>query len=141
MSTSASAQIGWQLQRGDGGSPTELFTAVAEVVDIDRVGYASDVLDVTDQTSPQGVREKIAGLADGGEVTVKLHWLANNLTHQALKTDQLARTLRNFRVVGVGRTYAFRAVIQAFSFIDGGALGEKLEGSLTLAVSGVYTES
>lgn len=141
MSTSATAQIGWQLQRGDGGSPTELFTAVAEVVDIDRLGFSTDVLDATDQQSPGRAKEKIAGLNDAGSVSVKVHWLANNSTHQALKSDQAAGLLRNFRVVGVGRTYSFRAVIETFDWFDGGALGEKLEGNITLNITGVYTES
>ncbi|WP_395674702.1 phage tail tube protein [Inquilinus sp.] len=66
---------------GDGATPTEAFTALAEVVNISGPGMSRDTPDVTHMASPEGWREFIAGLKDGGELTVELNHLPGNATH------------------------------------------------------------
>jgi predicted secreted protein len=71
---------GSKLQLGDGQSPTETFVDVAEVRDITPPSLSRDVIDVTNQQSTEGWREKIPGFRDGGEVTFECNWLPKDAT-------------------------------------------------------------
>lgn len=60
---------GVALGVGDGAS-TEVFTAIAEVIDVNGPGYSKDTIDVSHSTSPGKFREFISGFLDAGEVTL-----------------------------------------------------------------------
>ena len=55
---------------------------VAEIVDIP-ISISQDILDATHHGSG-GWKEKKVGLKDGGNLTLDLHWLPSNTTHQQL---------------------------------------------------------
>lgn len=59
------------LYRGDGGSP-EVFTRVCQAFGISGIGQTNEQVDATTFCSG-GVKEYIAGLADGTEVTLELN--------------------------------------------------------------------
>jgi predicted secreted protein len=61
-------------------------------------GIQFDIVDVTTNTSPNGFREKIPGLADGGEVTFTLNYHDDETTHMLLWTLQQARELGSFQI-------------------------------------------
>lgn len=63
------------LYRGDGASP-ENFTQVCEAFGISGIGETNDQIDATDFCSA-GVKEYIAGLADGSEITLELNFTAS----------------------------------------------------------------
>lgn len=62
------------LWRGDGASPQN-FTAVCEAFGISGIGETNDQIEATDFCSG-GVKEYIAGLADGSEITLELNFIA-----------------------------------------------------------------
>jgi predicted secreted protein len=66
--TSAIAGNGVLLQLGSGGTGSESFTTIAEVLDIDGPNQEREQIEVTSHSS-EGWREYIAGLRDGGEVS------------------------------------------------------------------------
>jgi len=75
----ATSAHGTLLKLGDGGSPTENFTTIAECKNIDGPQLANDDIDVTNQGSV-GWKESISGLHDGGTVSVELNFLPQNAT-------------------------------------------------------------
>jgi hypothetical protein len=66
---SRAAGPGFLLQVGDGGSPTEVFTTIAEVKDIRGPEIKRDVIDVTNQSSPGGYEEVIRSIKRTGNLT------------------------------------------------------------------------
>ena len=71
---------GSTLQLGDGAT-TEVFTSIAEITELTPPSMSRDDIDVTSHSSPDGYREFIAGMRDGGEVSFKANWLPTNATH------------------------------------------------------------
>lgn len=80
MTTSAIWAYGSKLQIGDGGG-TEVFTDVAEIVELTPPAMSRDEIEVTSHASADGYREFISGFRDGGEVSFKANWLPTNATH------------------------------------------------------------
>jgi len=72
----AIAGVGAAFKRGDGASPSEGFTAIAEVANITGPGLTRDFIEVTHLGSTDGYREFITGFRDGGEYTFTV-----NFTH------------------------------------------------------------
>ena len=104
--TQARGGFGLQLWRGDGATPTEVFTKVEEVTDISPVGAKSlDTVEVTHMESDDGYKEYIPTLKDSAEMTVDTNWLVGNASQAGVVTDFENRTLRNFRIVlpGTGK--------------------------------------
>ncbi len=71
---------GSTLQLGDGAT-SEAFTSIAEITELTPPSMSRDDIDVTSHSSPDGYREFIAGMRDGGEVSFKANWLPTNATH------------------------------------------------------------
>jgi predicted secreted protein len=72
--TSAIAGNGVLLQLGSGGTGTQSYTTIAEVLDIDGPSQALEQIEVTSHSSA-GWREYIAGLRDGGEVSFPVNFV------------------------------------------------------------------
>jgi predicted secreted protein len=64
---------GTKYQTGDGSSP-EAFTDTAFVTSITPPGMSRDSIDVSHMQSPDAWREFIAGMKDGGEVSLELNF-------------------------------------------------------------------
>ncbi len=136
----ATTSFGTLFQRGDGVTPTEGFTTVAEVKDIDAPELSRSVHDVTHQQSPDGYNEKIGGIRDGGEVSFTLNFLPGNATQDAttgLISDLHTDTKRNYRLVfpdADGTTWTFPGLVTSFKAkapVDGA-----LEADVTVTVCG-----
>lgn len=124
---------GTQLQRGDGGSP-EAFTAIANVTNISAPSLARETYDVTTHGSPDGWREFIGGLKDGGEVGLDINYDPDEHDPQADDFDD--EVPRNYRVVFPGgiATWAITALLTGFE--ASAPHDDKLTASLTFKVSG-----
>jgi predicted secreted protein len=96
--SSAVSSFGTLLKIGDGATPTEAFTTIAEVRDISGPGFTLDTEEVTNHSTTGGYKEYIATLKDGGEVTFDLNFF-QHATHDDLWDDFEARTRRNFQIV------------------------------------------
>ena len=135
--SNAVAAYGTLLKIGDGGGP-EVFTTLAEVKGIEGPTMETEVIDVTTHSSAAAgaFREKLATLIDAGEVTFDLNMVPGDTQHDALRTDQLNRTKRNFELWFPSSGSAdieFEAVVTNFplSFpVDG-----TIESSVTLTIT------
>lgn len=93
--------FGTLLQIGDGGTPTEAFTTIAEVTNISGPGLSMDTIDITYHGATGAWRQFIAGLKDAGEVTFSINFMPASTTHSytaGLLNDYNNRTQRNFRL-------------------------------------------
>lgn len=134
---------GTLLKKGDGGSPTETFTTIAEVMKIKGPGLIQDTIDVTNHDSAGSWKEFIAGLKDAGEVTFTVNYQPTNATHNATSTglvaDLTAGTKRNFQLVfnPGSPTWAFTALVSKFDVIANE--NDRYTADVTLRVTGQPT--
>jgi predicted secreted protein len=129
--------FGTQLQRGDGATPTEVFTAIANVTDITPPGIERETYDVTAHDSPEAWREFIGGLKDGGEVEIEVNYDPRD--HDALIADFADPNPRNYKVVWPNSlgNWAFGAILTNFE--PEAPHDDKLAASVTFKVSGKPT--
>jgi predicted secreted protein len=136
------AAYGTLLKLGDGASP-EVFTTIAEVVDIGGPALELDMIETTSHDSTAGWEEFVGGILRSGEVSLEINYDPAGATHDAstgLIADMVARTLRNFELVfpdAGSTTWGFSAYVQKFE--PGAPVAEKLSASVTLKVSGQPT--
>jgi hypothetical protein len=137
--------FGTLFQRGDGVTPTEGFTTVAEVKDIEGPAMSRETHEVTHQESPDRHMERIGGLLDTGEVTFTLNWVPSNATHDdatGLIFDLRTPERRNYRLVfpdAASTTWTFPGLVTEFAPkapVDG-----VLEADVTVTVCGAPTFS
>lgn len=123
------------LKIGDGATPTENFTTIAEVRDISGPKLELGTEEVTHHGSPGGWKEFVGTLLDAGEVTFDLNFIPTEPTHNpttGLIADMKNRVKRNFKLVfpdGGATTWTFAALVTGFE------PDEPVEGSLSAAVT------
>jgi tail tube protein len=91
---------GTKLLRGDGVTPTEGFTEIAEVVTITPPSQDPVEVDVSHLLSQ--AREKRAGLPDTGSAEFQINYLPENTGHRDLFTEANAvgqHPLHNWRIM------------------------------------------
>lgn len=86
MKTEARIGHGSKFQTGDGNSP-EAFTDMAEVTSITPPNMSRDSVDASHMQSPDEWREFIAGLKDGGEVSLELNFVPGGSAILALLAE------------------------------------------------------
>lgn len=119
MATVAVSSHGTLLKAGDGGG-SEVFTTVAEVMDISGPGVAVGTEEVTSHDSA-GWREFVATLREIGELTFTLNFNAGATQGFAagLYLDMINRTKRNFQLVLTTtsvKTGSFAAFVTGYQF-------------------------
>lgn len=72
--------FGTVLAFGDGGN-VEVFTKIGQVKDISGPNMSRDTIDVTNHDSPNGYKEFLASLRDGGEVTFTVEYDPGDPNH------------------------------------------------------------
>jgi len=136
----AISSFGTLLKIGD-GAPTEVFTTIAEVMDISGPSQTMATAETTSQTSANKARTFIGTVLDGGEVTFDINYEPAGATHDqttGLIKDQTDLTVRNFELVfpdPATTTWSFAALVTNFeptAPVDGA-----LTASVTLKVSGL----
>lgn len=95
-SEATSAQ-GTYFSTGDGASP-EVFTELAEVVNIGGPNETADEIDVTHLRSTGGYREFIQSFKDGGELSLELNFVPGNATQQAMDADFASGATKNRKI-------------------------------------------
>lgn len=129
---------GTTFLRGNGATPTEVFTAVAEVSDIvPGQGSAPDI-DVSHLTST--AREKRGGLPDFGEMVVTMNLLPGDTQQEAMEDEAGDNVVRHYKIMHPdninGR--AFTLILKTFA-TTGYVVDGKLQAIATFAVSGKPT--
>jgi predicted secreted protein len=120
---------------------TSVYTVIALARDVSGPSLSADSIDVTTKDSANRVREFIAGLRDGGEVTANILYDPNNSTHQQCKTDLKAGTIANWKVeFGNTADYViFPAQVTGFQVQ--GPMDDAMAADLTLKVAGDWTDT
>lgn len=134
------AAKGTLLKRGDGGTPTENFTAIAQVQDIQGIALVLNHAETTHHGST--AKEFVATLHDGGEVSFTIVWDPAEPTHKnaagGLTYDMLQKTKRNFQLVfpDVGNSIiSFAAFVVAFE--PEAPVANALKAKVKLKVTGL----
>ncbi|MFF2774860.1 phage tail tube protein [Streptomyces sp. NPDC058052] len=131
--------FGVQFARGDGAGP-EVFTALAAVNNVGGPSLTRETIDTTAHDSPNGWREFIGGLKDGGEVTIDINYMP--VAHDALIADFNDKDPRNYRLIfpdADQTTWGFPAIMTGFQ--PAAPTDDKLSASLTFKVAGEPTFS
>ena len=142
MPTKVRIGMGTLLSYSNGLLP-EVFTLLAERVSIKGPGISRDSLDATHMDSPNNWREFIAGLKDGGEVTIESNYVPTDATQNAT-TGALALfnsgVTRNWKLV-MPVSPIVTWILPAFltNFEPDIPLDDKMMLSLTLKVAGEPT--
>lgn len=135
MTTNARIGHGTLFKIGDGATPTEAFTTVAEVTSLKPPSMSRDAVDSTHSESADGWREFIAGLKDGGEVTLEINFDAGSATTDLLM-DQFATSVVGNKKITFpdGSEFAFAALLTNFE--PDAPVDDKMTASVTFKVSG-----
>lgn len=126
---------GTALQRGDGGTPTEVFTTIANVTSIEGPGIEREEIDVTAHDTENNFMEFVPGLVDPGEVEIEVNYDPSE--HDALVADFDDNEPRNWRLVfpdADATTWQFSAFLSEFS--PEAPVDDKLAASMTFKVTG-----
>ena len=137
MATSARIGYGTLFKSGNGASP-EVFATLAEVTSITPPAMARDTVDATHEESPGAWREFIAGLKDGGEISLELNFVAGGSASLALMNEfdlDGPQALKNRQILFPdGSYFAFAAILTAFE--PDAPLDDKMTASATYKISG-----
>ena len=126
------AAVGVQFRRAT--------VVIAQVRSISGWGLSMDTIDVTSHDSTGAWREFVAGLIDGGEITLDLVFDPDNTGHTNLRTDLTSRTSNTYDIRFVDPTpqiWSFTGFVTAFS-PDASVDGD-LTASVTIKATGAIT--
>lgn len=136
------AAKGTLLKIGDGGTPTENFTSIANVGDITGPGAALDTVDVTHHGSAS--KEFVATLLDGGEISLSINYDPAETTHKnaagGLIYAMEQKLLKNWQIVltdDAHSTIAFAAFVVGFE--PEAPVAGKLAAKVKFRISGAVT--
>lgn len=138
MTTQAKIGYGVAFKIGNGAVP-ELFTTVAEVTDIKPPNWSRDSVDATHNQSPDGHREFILGLADGGEVSFDVNFVPGSATTLLLMAEKVADMSNKQIIFPNGEIMTFRAGCTGFE--PTAPIDDKMAATVTYKVSGTVTLS
>ena len=107
------------------------FTDLAEILSISSPSLKGDTADVTQMDSPDGFKEYIPLLADGGEVTLQLNFIPS----QTVTLAGFFRVKKTYKITtAAGDTWIFDAIITG---LDGAHPHDgKVTQSATFKVTG-----
>jgi predicted secreted protein len=130
--------FGTLFQRGNGATPTEVFTTIANVTNISGPSRSRETIDVTAHDSPEQWMEFIGGLKDGGEVSLDINYDPGETTHD-LDDDFDDTAPRNYKIVILPdtddeHTWSFSGVMTGLE--DEFPYDDKMGRSMTIKVSG-----
>ncbi len=80
------------------GATAGTFETVAQVASIQPPQPEREAVDVEDLDPPDGVKKKLPGVIDVGEVTVTLNFDPAENGHTALETDFYSGATKNYRI-------------------------------------------
>lgn len=142
--TSAVAAFGTLLKIGDGATPVEAFTTIAEVKGISGPSLSAETADVTTHSSANYWREFLSTVLDPGEVSFSVNFIPTGATHRdaagGLLNDMKNRTKRNFKVVFSdtgATTWSFSGFVTEFE--PEADLEEALQADVTIKLTGAPT--
>lgn len=133
--------FGTQFQRGNGATPTEVFTTIANVTNIGGPERTRETIDMTAHDSPDGYMEFVGGLKDGGTVSLDINYDPTESTHD-LDDDFEDVDPRNYQIVILPgtpdeHTWAFAGILTQLS--DEFPYDDKMGRTMEVKISGKPT--
>jgi predicted secreted protein len=128
--------LGGQFQIGDGATPTENFTTITQVKQVDFGSSKVDTADVTSADNTDFSRRFVPLLFDAGDVSVDVIWNPADASHQALRTAFINRAVHNFKCINPTGflTYTFAGIIIGFDVKE--SIDKTSELSVKIKISG-----
>ena len=110
---------------------------IAEITDV--VGGPSksrDSVETTNHQSPDGYREFVPGLKDGGDVTFSMNYLADDISHVGLQAQIDDELVHDYRIIYPGQTsgWAFKGFPTKLDVKA--AIDKLITADVTLKISG-----
>lgn len=127
---------GTKLERSNmAGTP--VFAVVANVTSFGGPEIERETIDVTAHDSPDGWREFVGGLKDGGEVSIEVNY--DPREHDLFVADFEDDAPRDYKLTWPNAlgTWAFKAILTGFS--PEAPVDDKLAAELTFKVTGKPT--
>lgn len=120
-------------------SISSTFTTVTEIQSITGPGVDIELIDVTHMESPSNYKEYVAGLIDGGEVSIEFSFVPFATAQQYL-LDNL-RVVQAFKILWPGQTSGQGWTFSGFvmNFQPSATHDGKAAGSCTIKVTGAVT--
>jgi len=120
---------------------TDAYVAIGLARDVSGPSLSVNTIDITTKDSANRVREYIAGLRDGGEVSFDILYDPNNTQHALIKTDLKAGTVSNWKVEfgGTADFVVFPAFVTGWNL--NGPMDGEMSADITLKVSGDWTDT
>lgn len=117
------------------------YHKVLEVISLSGPSQSRDTIDLTSHDSPDDFKEYVAGIIDGGEITVEGNFIKGDALGQInFHTDMQAGTKRSCFIVmpmAVGGAWSFEAIASGFESTY--PFDEKIGVSGTLKITGKPT--
>ncbi len=132
--SNAAIGFGTTLLKGNADGPPETFTSFGvEITAITPAGMSRNAIDVTHTTSPNNVREFLAGLIDSGEFTIEFNLVpaASDVVLTALQ--EASGSWQILFPNNIAWTYT--AFCTGYTLTT--PLDDKMSGSATFKVSGL----
>lgn len=127
---------GYSAYTSGGTATPNTYTNVGEIVDWDGPGGSASVIDTTHLSST--AKEKLMGLMDEGQFSFNLNNVFSDTGQQACRTARTARTLKGWRLTYSDSTVqTWNGYCLAFS--TSGGVDDKVNGSITVEISGAVT--
>jgi hypothetical protein len=140
MASAAIIANGAKFQRGNGATPTELFTDIPEVFEIIPGAPDSPDIDVTHLLSD--ARENRAGLPNFGTFTVNMNHIEGNTVQEALEDDAGLNVTGNYRVVNPNGTDWRQFTLTIATYVTTGYVVDgRLQDTVTFKQSGKPTRN
>jgi len=143
--TGAIKSHGITIKMGDGATPTENFTAIAELRNVTGPALTKSALEAT--THASSAKEQIPGLKDPGTLTFPVNWIPTDPTHAfssaaaaSLGKDWLNDTVRHYQYIlpnAALTTWLLTGWVQTISF--DGAVDGILTGNITIVLTQLPT--
>lgn len=119
------------------------YLDIPYAMDIAMPGITFDTVETTSNSSPNGFKEYIPGLADGGEVTFTINWHDDEEAHQALWDAQQARDVIPFQIAmpqfETNNLFDFEAFVTGLPITS--PIGDRVTQAVTLKITGNIEKS
>lgn len=141
------AQIGYgaTFAIGNGATPTEAFTALAEVIDITPPSDNIDVIEITHLSSPNRTKEFITGLNDPGECALTVNFLPGEADDDAIQALRGLTSPKNFQITfpAISGNPAVKWTFAGYltGYEPTVPINDRMTANIRIKVTGSYTVS
>lgn len=136
MVSSAKTGYGTLFGIGDGATP-EVFTNLAEVLDVTPPNEQTDKVEVTHMQSPDQTKEFIPGMTDPGQCSFDINFLPGVDDDAAIQLLRHPSGVQNFQITFPnGATWTFAGFLTDYA--PKAPVNDRMRATVTFKVTGSY---